>query len=330
MAAMFVRSAGAGRSTAVRQTAIAIPAGFSQIDQCNRITSKGTPILSARLHACPMWCIRPRVQLLGARVRYAGASTRGQGSASRPRPRACRARVGGWSISIVAPLRPPDVITSDDRPRSAMPPLGLAERVERRLDARTVRQRPERPMRLAHVRADPISVLWARRRARAVEHTDAAPWAPSACCPAKGRPGDSSEPTGGPSPFWRQAFLRRRGAHSDDRPRDRLVQPSPTVSLVSGVRGQRRAISWRSSASGRVFSTSDGSSQPRRAWSTPKRRKSSCAMLEASEEIATMTRFSWASLQCTSLRSRRSGRASSSRKRTRSWAASIVRSRSSS
>jgi hypothetical protein len=36
MAAMFVRSAGAGRSTTVRQTAIAILTGFQQIDQCKR------------------------------------------------------------------------------------------------------------------------------------------------------------------------------------------------------------------------------------------------------------------------------------------------------
>jgi hypothetical protein len=238
MAAMFVRSAGAGRSATVRQTATAILAGCSESTSASGITSKGTPIVSARLHACPMWCIRPRVQLLGARVRYVGASTRGQGSASRPRPRACRARVGGWSISIVVPLLPLAVIYSDDRPRSVMPPLGLAERVERRLGDRTVRQRPQRPMRLAHVRADPISVLWARRRARAVEHTDAAPWR-SRHAARRRAVQETHRSRQAALTFLAPGISSKRGrAHSDDRPRDRLAQPSHTV---SGERSARSA-----------------------------------------------------------------------------------------
>lgn len=138
---------------------IAITAGFSESTSASGITSKGTPILSARLHACPMWCIGPTVQLLGARVRYAGASTQ----RSRKRITAstsCMPCSRRWVADHHRRPSPPSpVIYSDDWPRSAMPPLGLAERVERRLEARTVRQRPQQPKRFAHVRADPISVL---------------------------------------------------------------------------------------------------------------------------------------------------------------------------
>jgi len=156
---MFVRSAGAGRSTTVRQTATAILAGAA-----NRPVQAESHLREHR-SSPPAFMRAP----CGASARECNDSARvsatrahrpsGQGSASRPQPRACRARVGGWSIIIVAPLLFLAVIYSDDRPRSAMSPLRLAERVERRLGARTVRQRLQQPKRFAHVRADPISVF---------------------------------------------------------------------------------------------------------------------------------------------------------------------------
>jgi hypothetical protein len=109
----------------------------------------------------------------------------------------------------------------------------------------------------------------------------------------------------------------------------RVAVPLAAPLSLSGERSDsmllQRLRSFLNSDKGRVLMTSAGSSQPRRAWSTPNRIYSSAFTECASVEIASLTPIVFEARASISFKSRRPGSAFISRKHPTSCAAEMTR-----